>query len=249
VSERPILAITHIAPGDLGLLGEVLTERLMPIVPVRLDRGDELPDLAEVSAVVSLGGTMGVPDSGEYPFLRDELRLLESALASSVPVLGLCLGAQLLAKAAGGDVLRMATRDIGWYPLDRMPAADGDALFGPLPNGTPVLEWHLDAIVPPSAGEVIAESSGPGCSIFRVGSAAWGSQTHLELTPRILDDWLSDPVIGEELRQAGFPSDRLLDQAEELLPAQMTAAISIFERFADFVSARAGSEPGVVERR
>jgi GMP synthase-like glutamine amidotransferase len=207
-------------------------------VYARLDRGDELPEPAEVSAIVSLGGTMGVPDIAAHPFLRDELELLEAALAARVPILGLCLGGQLLAKAAGGDVVRMAARDIGWYPLERRPAADGDPLFADLPAGAPVLEWHLDAVVPPSVEEVIAESSGPGCSIFRAGPLAWGSQSHLELTPPILAHWLADPVIGEEIRGAGFPPERLLAEAEAALPRQMETARAIFNRFADLVSAR-----------
>jgi GMP synthase (glutamine-hydrolysing) len=235
---RPVVLVTHIKPVEFGLLGDALAEHELPLLHVALDEGDQLPSLDELSGIVSLGGTMGVPDADRYPFLVEERDLLEAALAAEVPILGLCLGAQLLAWAAGGSVVRMDGRDIAWYQLARSEMASDDPLFGAWPDDAPVLEWHLDQIVLPDSAEVIADSTGPGASVFRVGSAAWGSQSHLEITPEILAGWLADPVIGEELRGAGMPPDQFLLDAADPLPRQGAAASEVFARFAKLVLSR-----------
>jgi GMP synthase (glutamine-hydrolysing) len=235
---RPVLLITHILPVEFGVLGDAFAEQDVPVLHVALDDGDALPSIDDVSGIVSFGGTMGVPDADRYPFLSAERDLLAAALASELPLLGLCLGAQLLTWAAGGSVVRMEKRDIAWYRLPRSPAATEDPLFGAWPDDTPVLEWHLDQILLPDSADVIADSSGPGSSIFRAGPAAWGSQSHLELTPEILNAWLADPVIGEELLQADLPPEVLLSQAAELVPQQAAAAREVFDRFAQLVTDR-----------
>lgn len=235
---RPVLVITHLERGELGLLGDVLAERDVPVLHRALDEGDRLPELGEVAGVVSLGGTMGVPDADRHPFLGEERKLLASAMATEVPTLGLCLGAQILTWAAGGSVARMKERDVAWYRLARSGAAAGDPLFDAWPDDAPVLEWHLDQIVLPGGTEVLADSPGPGTSIFRAGPAAWGSQVHLELTPEILHRWLADPEMADELREAGIAAERLMADADELLPRQAAAAVQVFERFAKLARSR-----------
>jgi GMP synthase-like glutamine amidotransferase len=238
VSVLPVAVLTHIKPVEFGLLGDALAEHELQLLHVALDEGDRLPGLDEVSGIVSLGGTMGVPDADRYPFLLEQRDLLQAALAAELPLLGLCLGAQLLTWAAGGSVVRMDSRDIAWYRLARSEIASDDPLFGAWPSDAPVLEWHLDQIVLPDSAELLADSTGPGASVFRVGSAAWGSQSHLELTPLILDGWLADPVIGEELRGAGLPPEQFLSEAADYLPRQEAAASEVFARFAKLVLTR-----------
>jgi GMP synthase (glutamine-hydrolysing) len=233
---RPLLAITHLADRALGLAERVLVRRGIPLRRTHLD--GERPRLDEVGGLLVLGGAMGVPDAHEYPFLRWELELLAEAVAAEVPVLGLCLGGQLLARAAGGGVERMAEPFIGWPRLARLAAAEGDALFGALPAEVEVLEWHNDAIEPPPAAVVLAQTGGPGCSIFRVGPAAWGSQLHLELTPAMLRRWLDDDDLARDLATAGVEPAQLVAAARSRLAAQNRAAETVFERFADLLLAR-----------
>jgi GMP synthase-like glutamine amidotransferase len=231
---RPLLAITHLPDRSLGLAEEVLGEAV-PLRRLHVD-DPERPSLDEVAGVLVLGGAMGVPDADEWPFLRWELDLLREAVARGAPVLGICLGAQLLAAAAGGAVRRMERPFLGWPALERREAAAGDPLFDSLPERLMVFEWHEDRIEPPPEARVLADTDGPGCSVFRAGARAWGSQIHLELTPAMLGGWL-DSVAGRAgIAAAGGDPEQLRAEAEAGLEAQRAAAPGVFEPFGGLVA-------------
>ena len=232
---RPLLAITHLPDRELGLARDVLDGEI-PVRELHVDDG-ERPSLDDVSGVLVMGGAMGVPDAGEWPFLQWELGLLREALERGVPTLGICLGAQLLAAAAGGDVQRMERPFVAWPTLERHDEAAGDPLFDGLPERLIVLEWHLDRIVPPLRAAVLAQTDGPGCSVFRAGERAWGSQIHLEITPEMLAGWLAYEDARDEVRAAGGAPERLRDEAAERLADQRRAGQAVFERFAGLVAA------------
>ncbi len=239
---RPVLAITHLARyTKIGLAETELRGRGLDVLALDLFHHERLPDLGEVAAVMSFGGQMSANGADSDPFLRWELGLLERALAENVPVLGMCLGAQLLARAAGGTVVTMARPYVGWPKLRVRPAAGDDPLFGELPGGLAVLKWHQDAIVPPGTEWVVAETSTPGCAVFRAGELAWGSQMHLETTPDILfDEWLADPLEITALRCSGGDPDAFHAEARARLPRQIEASRPVFARFAELVAAREG---------
>src|SRR4051812_48878657 len=176
-----------------------------------------------------MGGEMGVPDADAWGFLRRELDLLREAVERGTPVLGICLGAQLLAAAAGGAVDRMERPYLGWQALERRAEAGGDPVFGSLPEQMTVFEWHEDRIEPPPHAAVLAETGGPGCSLFRAGERAWGSQIHLELTPAMLRGWLDSPEARAHVEAAGSDPGRLRDDAEVCLEEQRAAAPAVFE--------------------
>jgi GMP synthase-like glutamine amidotransferase len=231
---RPLLTITHLPDRSLGL-GRELLERELPLRPLHVD-DEERPSLDEVSGVLVMGGAMGVPDAEEYPFLQWELGLLRDALEAEVPVLGICLGGQLLAAAAGGSVRRMERPFVGWPTLERRDEAVADPLFDALPERIGVFEWHEDRIEPPPAATVLAETDGPGCSIFRAGPRAWGSQIHLELTPAMLGGWLDSAQARASVEAAGGDPALIREEAEARLEEQRAAAPVVFERFAALVA-------------
>lgn len=242
---RPVLAITHLPKhGKLGLTDAPLLARGVGVRRLNMYDHDTLPALGEVAAVASFGGQMSVTEISRHPFLEWELGLMREALDEGVPVLGMCLGAQVLALASGGEVRRLERRYVGWPELQLTAAGRADALFSAVSDGLPVLKWHSDGIFPARDDAVLAETGTPGCAIFRAGEAAWGSQMHLETTPDILfDEWLADPLELDGLAETGADAEAFTADARRRLPVQMEAFRPVFERFADLVAERERAAP------
>jgi len=122
---------------------------------------------------------------------------------------------------------------VGWPELSPLASAAGDPLFGDFAPDLPVLKWHEDVIDPPPRAVVLGTTPSPGAALFRVGSSAWGSQAHLEVTePMVLDGWLADSRSLDEVRAAGYDVERLRADSRQRLPGQMAAARPVFRAFA-----------------
>ncbi|NTV30158.1 MAG: type 1 glutamine amidotransferase, partial [Candidatus Omnitrophica bacterium] len=138
-----ILCIQHIDLEGPETLGACFSEHGYNLGICNLHRGDKLPaDLSGLDAVVSLGGPMNVYEEKEYPFLVDEDRFLKQVIAGKVPFLGICLGSQLLSKAAGGQVTRSPKPEIGWFNIELTEEGRRDPLFQGLPSRLEVYQWH-----------------------------------------------------------------------------------------------------------
>lgn len=158
--------------------------------------------LEDYAALIVLGGDQNVCEQDRYPYLTDELALLRDWLPGGRPVLGVCLGAQLLAQAAGGEVVRATSRELGWLDVDVLPAAATDPLLAFAPARVTALQWHTYAVEPPPGATLLASS--PVCpQAFRLGDA-WGVQFHPEVDAAILAGWLGDldPEVREEAADA-----------------------------------------------
>src|SRR5437764_8150034 len=144
------------------------------------------------AAVIVFGGSMHADEEDTHPWLLDEAELLRRFLDARKPVLGVCLGAQLLAKAAGAAVRRMPEPEIGWHPVELTPAAAHDPLFARLPRRFEALQWHYYAFdLPPRATELARNRV---CSqAFRLGDLAWAVQFHPEVTLAMVEGWLEEP--------------------------------------------------------
>ncbi len=274
---QPVLIVTHLHDRQVGLVRDALQASGCEVIERHAAAGDALPTAGEVAGIVSLGGRQSATQTDQDPFLTEELVLLRTALADDVPVLGMCLGAQLLAVAAGGRVVNAGRMTAGWPDLVLLPAAAADPVFGALPPRLPVLKWHEDVIelpvdqqlprgvgaegltggsagpgaegltggsagpgaegltggsAGPGAARLLGRSDGPGAALFRIGSHAWGSQAHLELTPELLvDTWLADPDEAADVIAAGHDLDAFRARSRELLVGQMAAARPMFEAF------------------
>ena len=157
---------------------------------IDLQAGDPLPrDFKDVEALVVLGGPMNVYEEDKYPFLKDEDALIRRALAQNIPYMGICLGAQLLAKACGARVGKSPRQEIGFFPIRLTQDGLGDPLFAGLPEEVEIFQWHGDMFAIPDGARWLASS--PGCphQALRVGPHAYGVQFHFEVTGRNIREW------------------------------------------------------------
>lgn len=233
---RPVALITHLPDRDAGLIRECLAAEGCPVLECNPLDGAGLPALSDLSAIVSLGGRESATELERYPFLLAEVALMTEALERGVPVLGMCLGAQLLARAADGEVSRIGSVYAGWPELSMTPEGRADPVFGELSDRLRVLKWHEDEIEVPRIASVLGDTSSPGVALFRIGPAAWGSQMHLEVTPGMLiDGWLSEEIGVREIEDAGHEIDEFRAESIAALPAQIEESRRVFSRFAGLV--------------
>ncbi|WP_326544315.1 glutamine amidotransferase [Pseudorhodoferax sp.] len=203
MSDRTVLALRHLAFEDLGLLAPLLQRRGYGRIACHDAGVDDLAriDLAAVDLLVVLGGPIGAHDDALYPWLADEVRLVRERLASGQPLLGICLGAQLMARALGAQVAPMAhgRKEIGFGPVALTDAGRRSPLAAL--QGQSVLHWHGDQFALPPGTASLAETALCSHQAFMPHGAALALQFHLEADPRRIEQWL----VGHtgELQQAG----------------------------------------------
>lgn len=196
---RRCLVLRHLAFEGLGVFAETLEAEGYAVRIVDTPLGFTKIDPAEDDLLIVLGGPIGAYEADRYPFLADELALIAERLAQDRPILGICLGAQLIAQAAGAAVYRGPVKEIGYAPIDLAddPAA---AILAPL-EGMPVLHWHGDTFDLPDAATRLASTPAYANQAFKLGSAL-GLQFHPEVLPAEIDLWLVGHAA--ELAMAGI---------------------------------------------
>ena len=187
-----ILIIKHISIEGPGIIEEFFHQTTWPIKIINLEENDKLPeDFSGIEAVIILGGFMNVYEENKFPFLRDEDIFLKKAIKEEIPLLGICLGAQLLAKAGGAKVKKAPSEEIGWYKISLTEEGRKDALFKDLGREIDVFQWHEDTFEIPEGATLLATSDG-ACKnqAFRWGKSVYGLQFHIEVTPKMLESWV-----------------------------------------------------------
>jgi len=184
---RRLLLIQHAESEGPGLLGPPMLEAGLALHLRRADRGEAVPRTPDgYAGVIVMGGPMGVHESDRHPHLADEIALLAETLRRRLPALGICLGAQLLAAAAGARVSRAERPEIGWAPIALHDAGRADPVLRELPEGAAVFHWHGDTFELPPGATLLASSEACARQAFRIGRAAYGLQFHLEVTPEMV---------------------------------------------------------------
>ncbi len=197
---KPVIVLRHAPHVPIGSLEQVLAGAGVPQVPV--DLFAEIPKslpLDAAAGLVILGGPMNVDELDAYPFLLPELDWIRQAIDRELPTLGICLGAQLLAKALGKRVYRNPVKEIGWYEVELLPAARDDRLFGGRGPVETVFQWHGDTFDLPDGAVHLARGTPCPSQAFRVGQSAYGVQFHVEMTPPLIDEWLEEPHFSAEV--------------------------------------------------
>ncbi|HEY6420035.1 MAG TPA: type 1 glutamine amidotransferase [Candidatus Binataceae bacterium] len=179
-----VLVLQHHPVENLCNIAEALAGASLAWQYVRVFEGQTVPaNMKGAGGLIVMGGPMGVYQLDRYPFLRDEMRLIEDAVANNRPVLGVCLGAQIVAAALGAKVERNpAGKEIGWHQIRLEPAAKEDRLFRGLAESLTPFHWHGDAFELPAGAVALAASTKTPCQAFRFGTHVYALQFHLEVT-------------------------------------------------------------------
>ena len=182
---------------------------------------------------------MNVDETEKYPFLAAEIEWIRQAVAARLPVLGICLGSQLLAKACGAKVFSNPVKEIGWYVIQVTPEGEDDPLFGDCGRSIEVFQWHGDTFDLPPGAVHLAQS--PLCKhqAFRVGESAYGLQFHMEMTAAMVDDWLAEPDNCGELAGLDYIDPAAIRAAApQKLPRLQDLARQVLGEFAAMCRAR-----------
>jgi GMP synthase (glutamine-hydrolysing) len=233
---RPALVVQHDHDEVAGPLRAALTAAgIESRVWVMLD-GEPLPgDAAAFSAVVVMGGLQAAYSDLRFPTRQAELELMEQAVDAAVPLLGLCLGAQLMAHALGGEALKGHGPEVGWVPVRLLDAAHEDPLLAGLPDEFAALQWHGDTYRPPPGAVLLAESDAYPNQGFRLGTWAWGLQFHLEAVETIARTWADSDPVSVGFAPGGAEGLRFANRVS--YPGSAVRRDQVFARFAALVAA------------
>jgi len=229
----PWIVIRNTPLEGPDLLGDVLDDEGVAFTVLDAFAPASLPDrLADAGGLVVLGGPMGVYEAGRYPNLDIERRLLRQAVESDRPVLGICLGAQLLASAHGADVHPGPVKEIGWQPVTLTPAGLADPVLAPLAAAPPLFHLHGDTYGLPDGAVHLARSTAYEQQGFRIGRRAYGLQFHLEFAVETVRAVVEDPGCRTDLLALGRSAEAIIAESPARARALEPVAREVFRRFA-----------------
>jgi GMP synthase (glutamine-hydrolysing) len=190
-------------------------------------------NLDNQAGLIVMGGPMSVYDHEQFPFLLDEQRLIEQALKDDKPVLGVCLGSQLLAATLGIEVKSGAQKEIGWHPVTLTEYAATDPLLTELPARFTAYHWHGDAYDLPQGAVSLASSELTPCQGFRYGANAYGFLFHMEVTEKIIQNIVKE--FNDELEAEHIVAETIIQQTRDHLSNLQAIGAKVFRRWAKLI--------------
>ncbi len=231
-----ILVLQHHRVETPGTIGSALAGAGLSWDSVRTFDGEPVPrDLAGADGLVVMGGPMGVYETDRFAFIRDEIALIRSAIRDEKPVLGVCLGSQLLAAALDANVRPGRAKELGWHPVRLSSEAKEDCLMRGVPETFTAFHWHGDVFDRPRGAVALASSATTPIQAFRYGESAYGFLFHMEVTADAVAAMVRE--FSDEARQAGADSDGIIAATARHMAELSPISAAVFSRWAGLFSA------------
>jgi GMP synthase-like glutamine amidotransferase len=226
-----VLTIVHEQDAGPGVFSGALVAAGAAVDTWLVAEQSEPPVRAsEYAAIISFGGSAHPHQEDRYPWLVTEKRFLAEAIADEVPVLGICLGSQLVAEVAGAQVRHLPHPEIGWYDVTITDAGRTDPVLGAIGNGFEALEWHSYAVDLPANATLLAHSS--SClQAYRLGDSAWGLQFHAEVTDADFQHWLDNYTVDEDAVREGIDPGAIARDTAPRMAAWHELGVGVCARF------------------
>ncbi|HEX3616179.1 MAG TPA: type 1 glutamine amidotransferase [Solirubrobacteraceae bacterium] len=233
-----VLTIVHEQDAGPGVFGGALAAAGADVDTWLAAEQPQPPAVADAyAAIISFGGSTHPHQEDSCPWLVTEKRFLAEALADAVPVLGVCLGSELIAEAAGARIRHLPQPEIGWYDVTLTDAGRADPVIGAIGEGFEALEWHSYAADLPAGAMALAQSA--GClQAYRLGDSAWGLQFHAEVTDADFQHWLDNYTVDEDAVRVGIDPGAIARDTAPRMAAWHELGVGLCARFLATAAAR-----------
>lgn len=233
---RKILVFQHAAHEILGTLNPLLKREGFRVRYVNFDRTpDAEPTLDKYKGLIVLGGHMGVYEADRFKHLQYELKIIDQALKLDIPILGICLGSQLIAKALGSEVRKNHEKEIGWYDLELTTEGVRDPLFAHFEKKEKIFQMHGDTFDIPKTAVHLAKTELCPAQAFRYGDKVYGMQFHLEVDQAMVKRWLKIPTNIQDMIQSHgkFNAEQIMIDTEAHIARALNLAEQTFLKFSE----------------
>jgi GMP synthase-like glutamine amidotransferase len=222
-----VLVCKNIETEGPGTIEDYLKNRKIPYKIIEAFKDEKISKIDKYSHLVVMGGPMAVYEMDRYPYLQTEVELIRNFLKNGKSVLGICLGAQMIAHTLGAKVYAGNTKEVGWYRVEITPEGMEDPVISALSvNNTPcaeVFQWHGDTFDLPEGAVRIASSESYPNQAFKYNNTVYALQFHIEVTPEMIKEWFKN--------EKGFDIENLLKQTTSIYPEYSKRAVDFYKKF------------------
>jgi GMP synthase (glutamine-hydrolysing) len=230
------LAIVHQADAGPGVFAKAIESSGWELATWSPPTQPQPADVDHFDAVLTFGAAVHPDQDEEHPWLATERELLVGLIEEDIPLLGVCLGSELVAQAAGGNTARMPEPEIGWYEVAVTDEGERDPLLASFPSAFDAFQWHSYECLPADGAVELARSDA-GLAAFRVGERAWGIQFHAEVTAADLEHWIRDYRTDPDAVRIGIDPDALLAETRTKIAASNDLGAKICGSFLEVATA------------
>lgn len=233
---RKVLVFQHVANEILGTLNPALKQQGLRIRYVNFERDpNATPSIDKYNGLIILGGYMGVYEADQYTHIKTEMKLIEEALKKDVPILGICLGAQILAHVLGSEVRKAPEKEMGWYDIELTTAGENSPLLSHFNKTEKIFQMHGDTFDIPKACEHLAQSTICPAQAFSYGRKVFGLQFHLEVDEAMILRWLNNPRNQQDIETSGgnVSAEEMIADTAKYLQNSLSLSQQTFQKFID----------------